>query len=509
MAKYQAPEGYVLDSGTGLYYTQIIAEDEQGNKSQVVTWFNADTGEYRQDVYPIEGSVAQASETETSEPVKTEPRLIPAPPEPAIALPGGKKVATVQPWTGPIVSKNTGAAVAAAPMAAPQKKGKGLKVFLIILAICAFLGGLGFVLYKFVLKDFSFDKFGSGEKTAETEVQTTDTVTSAPSEVKNTDQEGESDKDALFDLYIIDSSNIELVFHYDKSPFYDGRVPEYVGVKFPPYNFIYNAYEGYDSPRLMLMKLKDQPESDGSYLYNLVGENKQYWFEGNDIHLQMDMSEFEGAPDLLAYSGEFTFLYGFSQDEDYRTDYRWEDFLDGHTSGYCAEAPSSLAGTKEVATDSVAEEAVVDAGNYDKDSIEYALNVEGQFIPNGEEYGPNGYWIGCIYGSFVAMPQTSFDEEYFKTEITPCLRLYENGTYELDCSMGGDYWTSRGTYTVIDPEYEMAEIIVTLFDCSKGPGAGTGNAVVVFSDASDYPQFLSDGFGYMGEYGAPYQFERE
>ena len=56
MAKYQAPEGYVLDSNTGLYYTQVIAEDAAGNKSQVVTWFNADTGEYRQDVYPVKGS---------------------------------------------------------------------------------------------------------------------------------------------------------------------------------------------------------------------------------------------------------------------------------------------------------------------------------------------------------------------------------------------------------------------------------------------------------------------
>ena len=60
MAKYQAPEGYVLDPGTGLYYTQVIAEDGNGNKSQVVTWFNADTGEYRQDVYPIKGGANTA-----------------------------------------------------------------------------------------------------------------------------------------------------------------------------------------------------------------------------------------------------------------------------------------------------------------------------------------------------------------------------------------------------------------------------------------------------------------
>ena len=79
MAKYQAPEGYVLDPNTGLYYTQVIAEDDNGAKSQVVTWFNADTGEYRQDVYPIEGSVVQASESVTS-------GLKPAPPEPELKI---------------------------------------------------------------------------------------------------------------------------------------------------------------------------------------------------------------------------------------------------------------------------------------------------------------------------------------------------------------------------------------------------------------------------------------
>ena len=50
---YSAPEGYTLDQNTGLYYTQVIAADDKGNRSQVVTWFNTETGEYRQDVYPV------------------------------------------------------------------------------------------------------------------------------------------------------------------------------------------------------------------------------------------------------------------------------------------------------------------------------------------------------------------------------------------------------------------------------------------------------------------------
>lgn len=54
MDNYAAPEGYIYDKNTGLYYTQIIAVDEQGNQSQVVNWFNPETGEYTQNVYPID-----------------------------------------------------------------------------------------------------------------------------------------------------------------------------------------------------------------------------------------------------------------------------------------------------------------------------------------------------------------------------------------------------------------------------------------------------------------------
>ncbi len=53
MNQYNPPEGYQLDERTGLYYTQTLAEDENGQQAQVVNWFNAKTGEYRQDVYPI------------------------------------------------------------------------------------------------------------------------------------------------------------------------------------------------------------------------------------------------------------------------------------------------------------------------------------------------------------------------------------------------------------------------------------------------------------------------
>ena len=128
MAKYQAPEGYVLDPNTGLYYTQVIAEDDNGAKSQVVTWFNADTGEYRQDVYPIEGSVVQASESVTS-------GLKPAPPEPELKI-------------TPIKGR--------APIGAGNKK--GLKIAGIVIAAVVVLALAGVGIWKFVLNR---DVFGS------------------------------------------------------------------------------------------------------------------------------------------------------------------------------------------------------------------------------------------------------------------------------------------------------------------------------------------------------------
>lgn len=54
MANYLPPEGYLYDEGSGLFYTQTIASDANGKRSQVVTWFNADTGEYTRNTYPIE-----------------------------------------------------------------------------------------------------------------------------------------------------------------------------------------------------------------------------------------------------------------------------------------------------------------------------------------------------------------------------------------------------------------------------------------------------------------------
>ncbi|MBQ0041847.1 MAG: hypothetical protein KBS85_00815 [Lachnospiraceae bacterium] len=53
MAKYLPPNGYMYDEKSGLFYDQHIEENADGTKSQIVNWFNADTGECTTSVYPV------------------------------------------------------------------------------------------------------------------------------------------------------------------------------------------------------------------------------------------------------------------------------------------------------------------------------------------------------------------------------------------------------------------------------------------------------------------------
>ncbi|MBR4993113.1 MAG: hypothetical protein IKY04_02580, partial [Lachnospiraceae bacterium] len=60
MANFEIPAGFIKDENTGLYYSQKIETDASGRQVQNVTWFNVDTGEYNNVVYPIAGPAPQA-----------------------------------------------------------------------------------------------------------------------------------------------------------------------------------------------------------------------------------------------------------------------------------------------------------------------------------------------------------------------------------------------------------------------------------------------------------------
>ena len=52
---YAPPDGYLLDPESGLYYSSAMGTDpETGAPAQWVTWFDANSGEYRQVCYPVE-----------------------------------------------------------------------------------------------------------------------------------------------------------------------------------------------------------------------------------------------------------------------------------------------------------------------------------------------------------------------------------------------------------------------------------------------------------------------
>ncbi|MDD3414040.1 MAG: hypothetical protein PHY47_08565 [Lachnospiraceae bacterium] len=85
MEKYREPEGYLFDERTGLYYSQVIGVDETGRQAQIVTWFNAQTGEYSQYTYPVEDGDGKTTEQQNPDnQVWEETVLLEAPPEPEI-----------------------------------------------------------------------------------------------------------------------------------------------------------------------------------------------------------------------------------------------------------------------------------------------------------------------------------------------------------------------------------------------------------------------------------------
>ena len=54
MAVYSSPEGYEYDPSSGMYFSSsMIAEPGTGAPVQVVTWFDPNSGQYRQYTYPI------------------------------------------------------------------------------------------------------------------------------------------------------------------------------------------------------------------------------------------------------------------------------------------------------------------------------------------------------------------------------------------------------------------------------------------------------------------------
>ena len=53
MAVYQAPEGYSFDPASGLWVKKMVVSDKAGVQYDHRYYFNADTGEYRQESFAL------------------------------------------------------------------------------------------------------------------------------------------------------------------------------------------------------------------------------------------------------------------------------------------------------------------------------------------------------------------------------------------------------------------------------------------------------------------------
>lgn len=58
MAVYQAPEGYSFDPASGLWVKKMVVSDKNGVQYDHRYYFNADTGEYKQESFPLSGNTA-------------------------------------------------------------------------------------------------------------------------------------------------------------------------------------------------------------------------------------------------------------------------------------------------------------------------------------------------------------------------------------------------------------------------------------------------------------------
>lgn len=72
MANFFPPEGYLYDKNTGLYYSQVIAKNQEGITCQIVTWFNSETGEYSRNIYPVNNGAIQSKTISKEKPKSSE-----------------------------------------------------------------------------------------------------------------------------------------------------------------------------------------------------------------------------------------------------------------------------------------------------------------------------------------------------------------------------------------------------------------------------------------------------
>ncbi len=449
MAKYLAPEGYLYDEKSGLYYSQNIEVDLDGNRTQNVLWFNAETGEYTKAQYalsPVPAAPPLPEEfLETPTPPEAVSVATPVTPETApTAAPAATPVApvtsTVAPTPTPAVPTVAPAATPVTPTATPsaqtstatsgsksttsapakipaKKKNSWVPAVIAGVAVVLLLGGAFFALKKFGY-----------------EIQ-------------------------------------------DKLPFME-----------PVVSFVnggahYGPIGGHNDDR-------DDDRDD----------------ERNDERDDRD----EDAQNVADATDDTNVTENSSNDVTQNASSTDASSETANTPNEDTSAENSDSIAEEIVESEQGYDGVLPEELTEDEALQIANDlgiVSGTFVPESE-YSPNGKYIGYIFGNYFATPTTDFDKEFFETDGYPSIHIFTDGTYEMFCQTGGDCWWNSGTYSVSEPQSEMDDVTVYLYGAIDS-GGNTVTAEFVFTDAQDYPVLVTEGLGYMGEEGAPYWFERD
>ena len=450
MAKYQAPEGYVLDPGTGLYYTQVIAEDVSGNKSQVVTWFNADTGEYRQDVYPIQGGANTAPPVSNS-------GLLPAPPEPEIRLSNGKKIASVRENTGRVIKAGS-----SSPSVKKKLSGKIIGIITAsILAIAAIACG-------FIFRDRLFKNLGTDKGNDEV----------ASSEDVGDETEAVSGKitDDIFEIHVARDTEAFFVFHAER-PGID-NIQE-ATFELDGFRITLADYEqNHNSFNCVLLK-KGQTYSDGSVELIWL-RDIDYFVKGTDIIIRANAFVSE-AFDYKFPFNECAFYYNCYDGSGEHYTFTWDDYAIDGSYPIDGAVQNGLGSNSQSYDDS----------SYD----EYPEQIADVY--DSELYSNDDFYIGTyICGDFDIIradaPVIVFNDD----DSFELWAFLDDGSHR---SFWGKYYVERGN-----------DGLTCVMEFANSDGIVPDEAFACFDYADrNTCMFVSDGFGNMGNGGIPYEFYRD
>ena len=497
MAKYQAPEGYVLDSNTGLYYTQVIGEDAAGNKSQVVTWFNADTGEYRQDVYPVKGGA------NTAPPISN----------------GAKATASSNAPKGPSKSEVKKQAKQAKLNAVPRppkvdtsddyqyyKNKNFMKVLGVFLIVCLILALLVIFFIRFIMGESSCTM--SKEDYEELQQAKKEAVIDAFSSSGN---ESSTTKLTSADVNYADYD------YYPQDSFSNSFIRMYKNGNFDVYQINIETI-GNVSQAFPNIPAKNSNMSC-NYMWYLCSSDNIF-----EVYLDNSYDETSGAEEIYARDMKCQYRYkGDTGTALVKVDgynlcfYDFSNGLDGDMNRdtkfvFQVYAPywddAVTLDDLYVSVDEPYHSASMDKDKKEKQKpadLFGGLNTYESDYSDDEKmeiaagnYGDSDY-VPCYLHKFATT------DPNLPGDAATTIEFYENGSFYMHVNFLEGFNDYGGEYKVVENGYGVD---IYLSDYGTQNGVPATSTFCIDYQRAEYGYFLEEGFGCMGYGGAPYEFKR-